>query len=134
MHSEINVAWLFCDFSVRFLLVIPYKIIAVCTLSIKTVTHDTFFNFLPCNGYMRMPSSFKYRLCRANHMFLLRVSIHCYSGIVRLTACFLFRFGMHENMAYYENCASRERNRGLFIADRVSQLFSFESLVRVAVS
>eukprot|EP01116_Phalansterium_solitarium_P022125 TRINITY_DN7192_c0_g1_i2.p2 TRINITY_DN7192_c0_g1~~TRINITY_DN7192_c0_g1_i2.p2 ORF type:complete len:621 (+),score=251.49 TRINITY_DN7192_c0_g1_i2:102-1964(+) len=30
----------------------------------------------------------------------------------------MFTFGMHESYAYYQNCKTRQRNMGLFIADR----------------
>jgi len=30
----------------------------------------------------------------------------------------LYRYGMHEDYWYYQNCKTRERNKGLFIADR----------------
>lgn len=32
------------------------------------------------------------------------------------------KFGHHESLNYYEECAIRERNKGLFIADRVTYL------------
>lgn len=30
----------------------------------------------------------------------------------------IFKYGMHENYEYYQSCKARERNKGLFIADR----------------
>lgn len=31
------------------------------------------------------------------------------------------RFGMNENYDYYMNCKTRERNKGLFLADQVNR-------------
>ncbi len=33
-----------------------------------------------------------------------------------------YRFGMHETYDYYLGCAFRERNKGLFTADRVRNI------------
>ena len=33
-------------------------------------------------------------------------------------SCFVFKYGMQEPVDYYLNCANRDRNQGLFIADQ----------------
>jgi hypothetical protein len=43
------------------------------------------------------------------------------AGVTATDATGLLTYGMHENRVYYDACNTRERNKGLFIADRQKQ-------------
>lgn len=42
-----------------------------------------------------------------------------------------YRFGMHENNAYYSDCSRRVRNKGLFTANQVTEIFFFKSMTNL---